>query len=500
MINFKDKRVTVMGLGLHGGGVAVVNWLIKHGAKVTVTDLKGKKELKPSLGKLVVKRYSDRAIKLALGRHWEADFKTADLIIQNPGVPRESKYLEIAKKSGVPIENDASLFFKHCPASIIGVTGTRGKSTTATLIYEILKTRVAAEFIRGPEGAIPESRLRVGENKFLAYAGMYKKVWLAGLPQKPMLGILDQVKPNDIVVLEISSWQLEILGQHKLSPYVAVFTNIYPDHLNRYPDMPAYIKAKKNIILWQDQDDFSVLNLDNPETKKIGQQVISQRFWFSKKYFKEENGCFTRGKWIYLREKGKETKVASLSDIKLFGWHNLENVLAAIAATASFSISPKNIKSVLSDFSGLPGRLELIKEKLGIKYVNDTTATTPDATMAALRLAKKKNVILIAGGDTKNISEVKYKKLAKVIKKNCKAVILFSGQGSSQIKKQLKSFKPLVFGVTNMTEAVSLAQSFSRAKDTILLSPASASFNLFINEFDRGDQFEKVIKEVGGRR
>lgn len=467
--NFNNKKVTVMGLGLHGGGVACVNWLIKHGAKVTVTDLKTKEELKPSLDKLAIKRYSDIAIKLILGRHWEIDFKNADLIIQNPGVPKESKYLEIARKAGIPIENEASLFVKNCPAKIIGVTGTRGKSTTASLICEVLRHGT--------------------------WSMEHGTVWLAGLPQKPMLEILDKVKSNDLVVLELSSWQLEILEEQRLSPHIAVFTNIYPDHLNRYKGMADYIKAKKNIFINQNQNDFVILNLDNELTKKIGREVISQRFWFSKKYFAEQNGSYIRNGVIYFRRDGKITKLISSKVAKLKGEHNLENILAAATVAGIFGVKPKDVKRALQKFKGLPGRLELIKEIKGIKYINDTTATTPDGTIAALESLKHKNIILIAGGDFKNIPDYKYQQLAEVIKKTCKAVVLFSGKGSEQITKQL-NFQPIVKEISNMTDAVSLAKSFAKKDDIILLSPASASFNLFVNEFDRGDQFNKIVKEL----
>ncbi|MDX9893300.1 MAG: UDP-N-acetylmuramoyl-L-alanine--D-glutamate ligase [Patescibacteria group bacterium] len=456
---FQNQKVTVMGLGLHGGGAATVAWLCRHGAKVTVTDLKTAKQLDASLAKL-----KGLKVKYVLGRHRESDFKQADFIVQNPGVPRESKYLVLAQRSGIPIYNDVTLFFKFCPASIIGVTGTRGKSTTSALIYKFLETTKC-------------------------------RAWLAGLPQKPMLEILDKIKKDDLVVLEISSWQLEILGNYQLSPKMAVITNIYPDHLNRYSGMAEYIKAKTNLVLWQTEADYSVLNRENEDAKKIGSKVTSQRFWFSKKYFKEENGIFVKNQMICQRLAGQERQLAKVSDIKLFGWHNLENVLAALGAVSGYGVGLKGIKSVLKNFSGLSGRLELVKIEKGIKYINDTTATTPDATMAALRLSKKKNVVLIAGGDTKNIPDYKYRDLAKIIRNNCKAVVLFPGAGSQQIIKQLKKikFKPLVFDVGTMMDAVSLAQGFAKAGDTILLSPASASFNMFINEFDRGGQFKLIV-------
>ncbi|MFA6215891.1 MAG: UDP-N-acetylmuramoyl-L-alanine--D-glutamate ligase [Patescibacteria group bacterium] len=492
---FQGKKVTVMGLGLHGGGVAVVLWLVKHGAKVTVTDLKTKKELEPSLRKLT----NLPTCKLILGRHREIDFKNADLIIQNPGVPRQSKYLKIAEKAGILTENDASLFFKNCPpcrllrnrigeagpAKIIGVTGTRGKSTTASLIYELLQKT--------------ENRNQKSENRNQRTG---RKVWLAGLPQKPMLEILDQIKTDDLAVLELSSWQLEILGQQKLSPNIALVTNIYPDHLNRYLGMADYIAAKKNIISWQKESDFAILNLDNSDTRKMGQSVAARRFWFSKKEFKEQNGSFVKNGKIYFRFNGRISQLASLSACKLKGEHNLENILAALTVAGIFGVKPKEIKSALANFNGLPGRIEFIRQVDGVDYVNDTTATTPDGTIAALNTLqatsyklKAKNIILIAGGATKNIPEAKYRELAGIIKQTCKAVVLFSGEGSEQIAKQLKkvNYRNFVFGVNEMLPAVSLAKSFAKSGSTILLSPACASFNLFIHEYDRGDQFNQIV-------
>ena len=489
-MNFRDKKVTVMGLGLHGGGAACVNWLIKHGAKVTVTDLKTKAELERSLDKLVIKRSSDQGIKLALGYHREIDFKNADLIIQNPGVPAESKYLKIAKKAGIPIENEASLFFKNCLAKIIGVTGTRGKSTTTALIYELLQ---ATSYHR--QGGILDfsPNQRFGKNR----DNLKPKIWLAGLPQKPMLEILDQIKDDDFVVLELSSWQLEILGEHQLSPAIAVLTNIYPDHLNRYAKMKDYILAKANILKNQTKNDFVVLNLDNLETKKLGEKVRAKRFWFSKKYFVEQNGCFIKNKQIFFRKDGQTYSLTNLSTYPLIGEHNLENLLAAITVAGIFGIKPKEIKAALNKFKGLPGRIELIREKNGVKYINDTTATTPDATMAALRVLQPKKIILIAGGTSKGIPSDKYQELAKMIKKTCKALILFDGEGSRQIIQPLKNvnFQPIIGNVKTMSAAIGLAKSFVKKGDTILLSPASASFNLFINESDRGEQFSQLVKD-----
>lgn len=453
---YKNKKVTVFGLGLHGGGLASANWLIKHGAKVTITDLKNKNQLESSIKKIEGKP------KLVLGRHRIQDFKNADIVVQNPGVPADSKFLAIARRAGVQIENEATLFFKNCPGAIIGVTGTRGKSTTSTLIFELLKKK-------------------------------YASVRLAGQPQKPMMEILDKIKPNDLTVLELSSWQLEILGEQKISPQVAVITNIYPDHLNRYKGMKEYIAAKNAIFSSQKPNDLAVFNYDNLQTRKMAGLAKAHRFWFSKKYFKEQNGVYLKNGRIFFRLFGKEERLAATKEIQIKGEHNLENVLAALAVAGIFSLKPSQIRSVLNNFKGLPFRLELIGKFGNINYINDTTATTPDGTMAALK-SLKKNIILIAGGDTKNIPDQKFKDLAKIIQKSCRGVVLFEGKGSTQLLKYLKKGK-IITGINNMVDAVNLAKSLAKKGDTILLSPACASFNLFVNEYDRGRQFNQIVKK-----
>jgi len=456
-----------MGFGLHGWGVGAVNWLIKHGAKVTVTDLKNREQLKSTLS-----RINEKKVKLILGRHREIDFKNTDIVLQNPGVPHESKFIKIAKKFGAMIENDASLFIKNCSGTVIGVTGTRGKSTTSVLMHEFLKS---------------------------------KKVFLAGLPQLPLLDILDKVKKNGLAILELSSWQLEILGQQMISPPVAVIINIYPDHLNRYSGLAEYIEAKANIIRFQGANDIGVVNLDNSATKKLGEKVGGRRYWFSLKYFAEQNGSFVKSGNIYFRENGNVERVCPVKALKLAGEHNLENALAAITVAKVFGAKSSTIKKVLKNFRGLPFRIEVVRQFNGIQYINDTTSTTPDATMAALKTlgAKKRKsengkIVLIAGGTTKNIPDEKFKQLAGLIKQNCKALILFKGDGSRQILRHLKKIKyqPVVFEIGSMAGAVALANSFAQKRDIVLLSPACASFNMFINEYDRGEQFNRIVNKI----
>lgn len=467
-MDFKNKKITVMGLGLYkeGSGISATRFLVSQGAKVTVTDLKTKAELADQ-----IKRLGPLAQKVdfVLGEHVEADFKHADMIIKNPAIPRYSKYLEIARKNNIPIETDISLFFKLVNRKqIIGITGTRGKSTTTTLIYEILSLAKKKVIIGGNITKSPLVQL----NKMSTKGGN-----------------------NGLAVLELSSWLLESLEDAKLSPHIAVFTNIYPDHLNTYKDINDYALAKENIFKWQNLQDYVVLNRDNKFTKKIGAYVPSKRFWFSLEEFKEENGSFLKNKNIYFRIGGQEKKILSISDIKVPGEHNIANVLGAVCVAGILGIEPKIIKKAVRNFSGVPNRLELLKEIGGVKYYNDTTSTTPEAGLAGLKALKKnkKNIVLIAGGADKGLD---FSKWIKEIEQTVKYLVLFKGTGTDRILKIIKNKKINLVVASSMAEAIGLAKSFAKSGDIVLLSPACASFGMFKNEFDRGDQFRKIVGKL----
>ena len=462
-----------MGLGAYedGSGISAVRFLLSQGAKVTVTDLKTKDQLADQikrLGKLTKK------IKFVLGEHREIDFKSVDLIVRNPGVPKSSKYLKVAQDHNIPIETDISIFFQLVDRKrIIGVTGTRGKSTTTTLLYEFIKTR----------------------DKSAVLGGNITKSPLAQMPQ---------VKKGGEIVLELSSWLLESMGTIKRSPHIAVFTNIYPDHLNTYKDIHEYASAKKNIFAWQNLQDYAILSRDNKFTRAMGSDVPSQRFWTSLKRFPIENGCFVSGGKIIFRRDGKEQIICSVKDIRIPGEHNVANILNAVCAAVIYGIKPQAIRSVLKKFKGIPNRLEFLKEIRGVKYFNDTTSTTPEATIAGLEaIGKKRNIILIAGGSDKGLD---FRQLAREIKKTCKALVLLNDSGTERLEKEIGNWKPaspagrLEIGnyakVNSMADAVGIANSFAKRGDVILLSPACASFGLFINEFDRGDQFRKFVNRM----
>lgn len=451
-----------MGLGLHGGGVAVAKWLVRHGARLTVTDLKSAKELALSIA--LVKR-TGRA-NFVLEEHRKSDFTSAELVIQNPGVPKESPYIRAAEQADVPVENEASLFFQMCPAPIIGVSGTRGKSTTTRLIFEMLR------------------------------AAKIPAVFGGNIREVVMFDLLDRIraaKRKPWVVLELSSWHLERFSAHRLHPRIAVLTNVFPDHLNRYRGMREYVAAKENLTRFQGPDDVAVVNRNNAETRRIGKNAPGRRLWFSAKPFPEENGAFVRGGAIMMREDGKETRVCAVKDITLPGAHNVMNALASAAAAKAVGAPNTAISRALRNFPGLPHRLEFVREVRGVKFYNDTAATSPDAAIAALRTFAGEKIILIAGGADKNLQ---FGTLVKEIKKRTKAVILFDGAATVKLRKALRAagWRTSLPIVRTMRDALRRTLAVAQKGDTVLLSPGAASFGLFKHEFDRGEQFIKAVR------
>ncbi|MFC1700592.1 UDP-N-acetylmuramoyl-L-alanine--D-glutamate ligase [Patescibacteria group bacterium] len=449
--DFKNKKITIIGLGLHGGGVGSAKFFSELEAKVLVTDLKSKEELKESIAKL-----KDYPIKYVLGQHRPEDFINTDLVIKNPAIPENSRYLQIAKENKVPIDTDIGIFFELCPAKIIGVTGTKGKSTTSALIARFLKRK-------------------------------YSNTFLAGNIRKSALEILDSIDKNSFVVLELSSWQLAGLRPHKKSPQCSVITNILPDHLNKYKNMESYISDKREIFKWQKSKDSLILNFDDKIVRQMADKTKKPKIFYYTKENEFSNAASARKEKIYFNEK----EICSFDDIKLKGGHNISNILAAVSVAKLYNISDKDIKQVLGKFQGLNGRLEEIDTIEKVKYINDTTATIPDATLAALSsFPPKKNIILIAGGSDKKLN---FEKLALMIVKKVKTLILLDGSATHNLEnldKDLETIGPF----NNMKQAVFEAKDRASENDIVLLSPACASFGLFKHEFERGEQFNQAVK------
>lgn len=440
---FKNKKVLIMGLGLHGGGAGDAKFFAKQGAEVLVTDLKTGQQLDDSLKKL-----AGLKIKYSLGGHKEADFLWPDLIIKNPDVPGSSPYLEIARKNNVAIETGLTIFFKTSKAFIIGITGTKGKSTTASLIYHFLKS-------------LPAGRQ---ENK--------KRVFLAGNIGISPLELLGKVKKGDKVVLELSSFGLEDLEQ---SPDIAVITNIMEDHLNRYGSMAEYIDAKKIIFKHQNKNNFLVLNKEDPASAGFAKEALPKVYFFSAK---------EKPSWL------------DLHNFNLFGKHNLSNLMAAIKVAELLKVPAKNIEKSLKTFKGVPGRQEFIREVGGVKYFNDTTATMPEAVITAVEAFSERfpnsKMTFICGGQNKGLN---YSKLSKTIKERVDNLVMLPGSAYDKITEGLTGYKN-IYNVASMDEAVKKAASIAEKGSVIVLSPGAASFNLFKNEFDRGDQFVKIVKNL----
>lgn len=435
---FKDKKILIMGLGLHGGGVGAAKFFCKQGAEVLVTDLKTKEQLKESLEKLkgLKNLPAGRLVKYTLGGHEEKDFLWANLIIKNPDVPQNSPFLKIAEKNKIPVETDVGLFFKLSQAHIIGITGTKGKSTTASLIHHILKKK-------------------------------FKRIFLAGNIGVSPLELLSKIKKGDKVILELSSFELEGLTQ---SPQIAVITNIMPEHLTRHGTMENYIKAKEKIFKYQTKKDFLVLSNDDPLSQRFADDANAKVVFFSKN----------------IKPEG----------LKIFGEHNLSNVSAAIEVAKIVEVPQEEIKKALRTFKGVPSRQEFVREVSGVKYYNDTTATMPEAVIVAIKTFSKKcpkaGLLFISGGVSKGSD---YLPMAKAIKKRVQKLVLLPGTASDKIKEGLRGYGGL-YDASSMQEAVLRAAGLAKKGDVVVLSPGGSSFNLFKNEFDRGNQFVKTVKNL----
>jgi UDP-N-acetylmuramoylalanine--D-glutamate ligase len=456
-----------MGLGLHGGGLGITRWLISQGAEVTVTDLKTVDQLRPSVDAL-----AGHPVRFVLGRHDAADFAAADLVVRNPGVPSQSPYLKIARDHGVPVEMEMGLFFRLCPAPILAITGTKGKTTVTSLTGAIIRrSRPDAVIAGNIAGGSPQ--------------------WHGDLPA---LELLPHIQADTPVVLELSSWQLEGLPCDA-APHIAAVTNVLPDHLNRYARMADYAASKALIFEHQRPADTVVLNYDNAVTCGFAAKAPARVAWFSRKC--PVQGAFLDGDDIRWQFRGEVTPVASLADVHIPGLHNLENVLAAAALAMIWGASPKDVRDAIRDFPGVPHRLEFVAQVGGVRYYDDTTATTPDATIAALEaFAGDAPIVLIAGGSDKGLD---YGRVARAIAERVKSVVLLDGAGTDKIESALRVNRAgdrIAGRFKSLEEAVSSARGLAAPGEVVLLSPASASFGMFANEFQRGDQFKHLVKEL----
>lgn len=477
--NFQDAMVTVMGLGRfkQGSGVGAAKWLMRHGAQIVITDLKSEAELKESVEEitkwytLYKKDFPDRSIYapiFVLGEHHEDDFTNVDLVMQNPGVARESQFVQLAKKEGVPIESDVSLFFRYCPFPIYSVTGTRGKSTTTALLGEMLAT-------------------------------VHPKAVVAGnitrSPLEDLDWILEEKTPVPIV-LELSSWLLESLEGLGRGPDIALLTNAYKDHLDRYDSFEHYVWAKELIFKEQKPEQVALFNADQELMDEIASRIPSKQvFWFSSKPLPEgKNGAYRDGDFLKWKLDGKEKEFAHVHDLTtLQGEHNVMNALSASLAAHFAGVSDAQIHQTLKAFVGLPGRQQVLGEVEGVLFVNDTTATSPEGVIAALkRFGNGGNILWIGGGSSKGLA---FEEMAEYVRRECRMAVLFEGSAFDDIVRALGSGIPMV-RAASMQEAMQAVMHEAKLGDVVLLSPGTSSFGIFKNEFDRGEQFNAAVEAL----
>lgn len=458
--SFGGKRVTIIGLGKGRTTAGIARFLVANGAHVTVTDALPREKLVDGIGRL-----ADTPVELVLGPATDDQaLADPDYVFVIPGERPRSPTIQRAIQRGIPVLTEIALFFRLCPAPIVGITGTKGKSTATTLIAEILRT-----------GA--------------------KRVVLGGNIGLSVIDSLGSIAPEDIVVLELSSFQLETLGR---SPHVAVVTNVLEDHLDHHGTREAYVAAKRNILAAQGPRDIAVLNLDDPTTVALHSGVASEVRGFSLVRRPERGAWREADGTLALVNGSSRAPLLSERELRVPGRHNIAHALAAAIVGDLHGIPTDAIAGVLRTFAGLPHRLETVVEADGILYVNDSQGTNPYATIAALT-AHDRPAVVILGGVSKG---AEYAELAQAVVREARAAVLI-GQAADEIAAALEragaARKPLpVARAASLPEAVRTARALARRGDVVLLSPAAASFDMFSSYEERGEVFRAAARELAG--
>jgi len=454
---FRGRRVTIIGLGKGRTTAGLARFLVGKGANVTIADPKPREELVDGIARL-----GDVAekVKLILGPSTdETALAEPDFVFVIPGIRPRSPTILRALNRGVPVLTEMALFFRLCPAPIVGITGTKGKTTTTTLV-----DRVVSQGSR---------RVVVGGNIGTA-----------------VIQEVDNLRREDIVVLELSSFQLETLGH---SPYVAVVTNVLEDHIDHHGTRDAYIAAKRNIVAWQGPRDIAVLNLDDPATVALHTGAASEVRGFSLSLQPKRGAYLDRSGDLVLVSGDRRAVLCKATDLRVPGRHNVANALAAAIVGDAFDIPADAIGRTLREFEGVPRRLETIAEKDGILWVNDSAATTPSATLTALA-AYERTPVVILGGVSKGAD---FGELARVLAGRARGVVLI-GRAADEIAAAIVAADPKgaleVRRAATLEDAVAATRAMARPGDVVLLSPANASFDMFSSADERGEKFAAIVR------
>jgi len=454
---YKDKNVLVVGLGTFTGGVATTRFFISRGANVTVTDLKPGRELGESALEVI-----GLGARCHFGGHVEQDFREADIVVLNPAVKPGFEYLR-AVRPGCLVTTETALFFRMCPARIVGITGTNGKSTTAALVGHMLETAGMGVFVGGNIG-------------------------------NALIDRVHEIRADDVVVLELSSFQLHRLGEEMLSPQVAVITNLAPNHLDWHGTFRHYRDGKANILRYQNAGDFKVINFDDDESDYFRAVGDATTLGFSLRHKLPQGAWIESGK-IGLHVHGATEWVDCLDRIPMPGRHNTANVLAAAAAARAVGAPAEAIEAAVPTFTPLEHRLEPVGEVNGVRFINDSIATTPESAVMALESFDEPKVIIAGGYDKK----VPLSEFSAAIAHRAKAAVLV-GQTAAALKAGIEAVKAENKCETAMAatfeEAFSRAVAFATAGDVVLLSPGCASYGMFANFVERGQAFKELVREL----
>ncbi len=475
-LDFTNKKVAVLGMGIEG--LSVCNFLTDSGANLFALDknseenlLKGLEgEEKSNLQKII----NNEKIKKIFGESYLNNLSQYDILFRTPGISFNHPKIIDAKNKGVVITSQIKLFFDLCPCQIIGVTGTKGKGTTASLIFSILEKKFQN----------PNSNLSIKNSKFR------QSVYLAGNIGYPAIDLIPKLNKDDIVILELSSFQLMDLEK---SPHIAVVTNLTVDHLDYHKDLKEYQISKFNILKYQSEKNFMVLNKNSTFSPEILKNARANIKYFS--LGNSDSAAMVEDDKVILDPKNRKIDICHLGEIKLFGRHNLENIAAAAIVADILNIDAEITQEVVKSFKGLPHRIEFVAEIDGVKYINDSYATNPDPTMAAIN-SFAENKIIILGGSSKGAN---FSELAEKIAESKVTGTILIGQESEKIKEALikAAYKGKIMdGAVNIEEAVEQTRQISKPGDVVLLSPACASFGMFKNYKDRGEKFKRAVLDL----
>lgn len=470
-------RVVIVGLGREG--TALAKYLAGHGFTVTATDSQPAEKLGTVPATLTA-----AGVPLVLGEHPLSLLDEADLIFVSPGVPLEIPFLQAARSQRIPLSTESRLFCYLCPAPILGITGSSGKTTTTTLLGQMMEA-----------------------------SG--RKTWVGGNIGRPLIEVVDQISPTDAVVMELSSFQLEYFharlnqgakadhpGLAELlagwSPALSAMLNITPNHLDRHPSMKHYVRAKRALIDYQGPEGVIVMSLDNDMTRTIGYQFRAKVRWFSLEAQMPNGASLAGNDLVLLDQNGMPHFLATRREIKLRGPHNLSNILAACLMAREAGVSMEVMRGVITTFTGVSHRLEFVREREGVNYFNDSIATTPGRLVAALH-SFSEPVVLLAGGRDKNLP---WDDAARLIVHKTHDVVLY-GEATELIAKaiarahlEVTSSTTTVHRCANLAEAVNLAAQLARPGDVVLLSPGCASFDAYRDFAERGDRFKELVQNL----